>query len=200
MGSLEALSDVLKRDEPISLGPGTDVVVLPTAAAFSGAEVSSIDLASIFEARGAKVEALMNTNRTSSNEPYFAARLRDADVVVLGDGSVLHARSVWRESLVGEAIRCARLVVAVGSVASVLGLVMIDPRGGAPTNGLGCFEGVALSVAASDEQLARTRTLLGDEQTLVVLGPRGAVHFDGTAWRVLSADVVTTRGARPVEF
>jgi len=200
VGSIEALAEVLRRAEPIPLTSETDVVILPTAAAFSGAETASIDLASLFEAYGAKVEALMNINRASSDEPYFARRLRDADLVVLSDGSALHARSVWRESLVGEAIGDARVVVALGPVASVLGQVMIDPRGGAPTNGLGLFEGVVLGVGASDDQLARTRSLLGDERTFVVLGPRGAVHFDGTTWRRLTSDVVTTRGANLVEL
>ncbi len=200
VGSLEALAEVLRRDEPIPLTREADVVVVPTAAAFTGAEEASIGLASLFESYGARVEALMNIDRVSSDEPYFATRLRGADIVVLGDGSVLHARSVWRESLVGAAIRDARAVVAVGSVASVLGQVMIDPRGGAPTNGLGLFEGVVLGVGASDEQLARTRSLLGDERTFVVLGQGGAVHFDGTTWRQLVGDVVVTRGANPVEL
>jgi hypothetical protein len=33
-----------------------------------------------------------------------------------------------------------------------------------------------------------------------VLGTFGVVHFDGASWRVLSPDVMTTRGAEPVEL
>ncbi|MGC2176035.1 MAG: hypothetical protein WA614_11290 [Acidimicrobiales bacterium] len=200
VGSAEALSELLIRGEPLPLSEGADVVIVPTAAAFIGAEASAIELAGLFEARGTKVEALMNINRDSSNEPYFAQRLRDAQLVVVSDGSPLHARSVWRESLAGDAIRDARDVVAIGSVASVFGDVMVDPRGGAPTNGLGYVTGLVMSVAASEEELARTRSLLGDDPILAVLGPYGVVHFDGASWHVLSPDVITTRGAEPVEL
>ena len=200
VGSTEALSELLIRGEPPPLSEGADVVIVPTAAAFIGAEASAIELAGLFEARGTKVEALMNINRDSSDEPYFAQRLRDAQLVVVSDGSPLHARSVWRESLVGDAIRDARDVVAIGSVASVFGDVMVDPRGGAPTNGLGYVTGLVTSVAASEEELARTRSLLGDDLILAVLGTFGVVHFDGASWRVLSPDVMTTRGAEPVEL
>jgi hypothetical protein len=200
VGSTDALGELLMGGAPLSLSEGDDVVIVPTAAAFIGAEASAIHLAELFEARGTKVEALMNINRDSSDEPYFAQRLRSARLVVVSDGSSLHARSVWRESLVGEAISASRNVVAIGSVASVFGDVMVDPRGGAPTNGLGYVNGLVMSVAASDEELARTRSLLGDELILAVLGPYGVVHFDGARWRVLSPDVTTTRGAAPAEL
>jgi len=78
----------------------------------------------------------MVSERAATADPYFIERLASADVVVLCDGSPLHARSV-----------CARTPSATPStrrrcscdrrVASVLGDVMIDPRGGAPTTGLG---------------------------------------------------------------
>jgi hypothetical protein len=200
VGSTEALRELVDRGEPWSLSAGADVVIVPTAAAFTGAEASAIHLAGLFEAHDTKVEALMNINRDSSDEPYFAQRLRDAGLVVISDGSALHARSVWRESLVGEAIRDARWVVAVGAVASVFADVMVDPRGGAPTNGLGYVSGLVLGVAASDEQLTRTRSLLGEDFVLAVLGPNGVVHFDGSNWRALTADVVTTRGVELVEL
>jgi len=89
--------------------------------------------------------------------------------------------------------------VAIGAVASVLGEVMIDPRGGAPTTGLGYRRGAALSLPASDEQMARTRTLLRDV-ALVAIGPSGVVHHDGEQWRVLCGDVVVTRGPDVIEL
>jgi hypothetical protein len=200
VGSLVALQEALRRADPIALRDNADVVVVPTAAAFTGAEAAAIEVADVVEPYGVKVEALMNVARASSNEPYFGDRLRAADVVILSDGSSLHARSVWRESLVGEAIRDAHNVIALGAVASVLGDVMIDPRGGAPTNGLGFVSGLVLGVTESDEQLARTRTLLGDDAILAVLGQHGVVHFDGTKWRAVTSDVVTSRGGEFVEL
>jgi cyanophycinase len=142
----------------------------------------------------------MHIDRSSSDEPYFANRVRQADVVVLSDGSALHAKSVWHETPIGEAIRDAQFVIAVGSVASVLGDTMIDPRGGAPTMGLGYRHGIVLATSASDEQLSRTRTLLGDDQTLAVLGPSGVLHGDGERWRVVTGEVTATRGHETVEL
>jgi len=194
VGSLVALRDVLETGEFVTLASGADVVVVPTAAAFTGIAEAAIELSSVFDDLDVKVEALMIADRAACTEPYFAQRLSEADLVVLSDGSALHAMSVWRGTPVGEAIRDARRLVAVGSCASVLGDVMIDPRGGAPTTGLGYREGLAIGVHASEEQLTRTRSLLGSDVTLAVLGPRGVVHFDGTTWRSSSDDVVVTRG------
>ncbi|MHB1251488.1 MAG: hypothetical protein ACYC0I_05085 [Acidimicrobiales bacterium] len=191
-GSLDALRVVLRECSGTREGE-MDVVIVPSAAAFIGAPEACVAIAEVCNEFDARVEALMVTDRSSTNEPYFAERVRGADVVVLADGSPLHARMTWRASLVGNALNEATTVVAIGSVASVLGEVMIDPRGGAPTLGLGFFSGVAFSAAASDEQLARTRSLVEPTTALVVLGPLGVVVHD-ESWRVLNDDVVVTRG------
>ena len=200
VGSLDALRDVLVAGELIDVTSDTDVVLLPTAAAFLGINEAAIELSVLFEPSGAKVEALMIADRASNAEPYFVRRVKSADLVVLSDGSALHAKSVWHGSPVGEAIRETRRVVAVGSVASLLGDVMIDPRGGAPTTGLGYRSGLTLGVSASDEQLSRTRSLLGLDETFAVLGPRGVVYYDGSSWHRASDDVVTTRGQDVIEL
>jgi hypothetical protein len=200
VGSLDALGDVLTARDLLDVTSDTDVVLLPTAAAFLGINESAIELSVLFEPTRAKVEALMIADRASNAEPYFVRRISSADVVVLSDGSALHAKSVWHGSPVGEAIRDARCVVAVGSVSSLLGEVMIDPRGGAPTTGLGYRTGLVLGVTASDEELTRTRTLLGEDEIFAVLGPRGVVYSDGTTWRRASDDVVVTRARDEVDL
>ena len=200
VGSPEALDLVLASGELVALTASSDVVIVPTAAAFTGVTQAAIELSTRFERSGANVEALMNSDRASNDEPYFAERVRRADLVVLSDGSALHAKSVWHASALGEAIRDARVLVAIGSVATVLGAVMIDPRGGAPTTGLGYRGGLVLTVDESAEQLARTRTLLGDLETLAVVGPLGVVHFDGSRWRQVGDDVIVTRGHEVVEL
>jgi hypothetical protein len=154
----------------------------------------AIELSTLFETTGARVEALMHLDRSSSDEPYFALRVGQADIVVLSDGSPLHAKSVWLHTPVGEALRDAQLIVTIGAVASVLFDTMIDPRGGAPTTGLGYREGLVVTTTASEEQLGRTRTLLGDDVVLAVLGESGVLQGDGERWRVVSGDVTTTRG------
>jgi cyanophycinase len=198
-GSLDALRVVLAERTGADEGE-LDVVVLPSAAAFTGAPEACVAIAEVCNEFAVRVEALMVTDRASTSEPYFAQRLRQADLVVLADGSSLHARTTWRNSPIGDALKEARNLVAIGSVASVLAEVMIDPRGGAPTIGLGLFEGVTFTVPASDDQLARTRLLVDPTMALVVLGPHGVVAHD-EHWRVMCADgVVVTRGREPGEL
>ncbi|MGC2167935.1 MAG: hypothetical protein WA580_02415 [Acidimicrobiales bacterium] len=200
VGSLDALAELLEAREDLLVTSETTVVLLPTAAAFIGATQAAIELAARFETRDARVEALMLTERSSSNEAIFAQRVADADVVVLSDGSALHARSVWLDTAIGEAIRDAETLIAVGPAASVLGETMIDPRGGAPTAGLGYRTGLVITGPESDEQLARTRALLGESDVLAVLGPSGVLHHDGANWRRVSGDVVATCGEKAVEL
>ncbi len=195
VGSLEALKDALADFALIDLPVDADVVVVPTAAAFIGAAEASVAVADVFGGRDVRVEALMVTDRASNAEGYFVDRLAQCDLVVLCDGSPLHARTVWRNSPVGDAINSAAQLVAVGGVASVLGEVMIDPRGGAPTTGLNYRSGVVLCPPSSDEQLRRTRSLLAGDVVLVVLGSNGALQFRSGRWRVVRPEgVVVTRG------
>jgi hypothetical protein len=198
VGSLDALRTLL-RDGALPLGQGADVVVVPTAAAFIGLTEAAILTSVPFDDFDVHVEALMVSERAATADPYFIERLASADVVVLCDGSPLHARSVWRANAFGDAINAAPLLVAIGAVASVLGDVMIDPRGGAPTTGLGYRIGAALCVPSSEDQMLRTRSLLGDVP-LVALGPTGVVCHDGERWSVVTGDVVVTRGHDVVEL
>jgi cyanophycinase-like exopeptidase len=197
-GSLDALHRVVRDGTIVSLKRGTDIVLVPTAAAFTGIAEAAIELSSVFDDLDVNVEALMISDRTSCSEPYFAERMRNADVVVIGDGSALHAKTVWRDTPVGEAIRDAEILLAVGSTASVLGDVMIDPRGGAPMVGLGYRHGVAMGVSASDDQLSRTRSLVGGDTILAILGATGVLYFDGE-WKS-AGDVTLTLGEFAVEF
>ena len=195
VGSLDALRVVLGERCAAHSGQ-LDVVIVPSAASFTGAPEACVAIAELCNEFDVRVEALMVTDRTSTNEPYFEQRIRAADLVILANGSALHARLTWRNSLVGDALKDAKVVAAIGSVASVVAEVMIDPRGGAPTTGLGLFDGVAFCEPASDEQLARTRALIEPTMALVVLGALAVVVHDET-WRVVVDDVVVTRGQTP---
>ncbi len=180
------------------LPPAADVVALTTAAAFTGATGA---LAELRDALGGRaVEGLPAPDAAAARDPGLAERVAMADVVVLVDGSPLHARTVWRVAPLRGALAGASLV-AVGGVASVLGPVMIDPRGGAPTVGLGLREGPALTVPATAAQLARTRALLRPPRALVVVGPRGLLDERDGRWRVVVAqDVEVTRGLVPARL
>jgi hypothetical protein len=193
VGSLDVLRTLL-RDGPFALRDRADVVIVPTAAAFIGATEAALRASDPFDGLDVRVEALMVSDRAATNDRYLIDRLSRADVVVLCDGSPLHARSVWRANAFGDAINDAATLVAIGAVSSVLGEVMIDPRGGAPTTGLGYRRGGALCLPSSEEQMSRTRSLLGSEVALFVIAPDGIVHHDGEEWRVVGGDVVVTRG------
>ncbi len=195
-GSLGALGAVFRDNSLLGLPADADIVVLPTAASFTGVAEAAVAVAQVCNEFDVRIEALMVTDRASSAEPYFVGRLVNADAVILCDGSALHAKTVWRNSPVGDALKSAARLIAIGSVASVLAEVMIDPRGGAPTIGLGLFSDVAIATTASDDQLARTRSLVGEEIALVVLGPLGIVERANGAWRVVAGDdVIVTRGS-----
>jgi cyanophycinase-like exopeptidase len=198
VGSLDALSALLRGGQ-LPLDEEASVVIVPTAAAFTGFTEAAVLTGTAFEKFNVHVEAVMVSDRAATNDAAIIERLANADVVVLCDGSPLHARSVWRANAFGDAINAASTLIAVGAVASVLGDVMIDPRGGAPTTGLGYRSGAALCLPSSDEQMSRTRSLLSDV-TLVVIGTTGIVHRDGAKWSVVAGDVVVTRGHDEVEL
>ncbi len=195
VGSVAAFATYLSDGSLSARTPGADLVVLPTAAAFTGIAEAAVGVARVCDDLNVTVEALMVSDRASAGEIYFASRILDATMVVLCDGSALHALSVWRDSPVGEALARAGRIVAIGASASVLGEIMIDPRGGAPTVGLGLFSGVAFCAPAVEEQLLRTRSLLDEQTSLVVLGARGVLAYDAGEWRiVVDDDVVVHRG------
>ncbi|MGC8509327.1 MAG: hypothetical protein ACP5PB_00440 [Acidimicrobiales bacterium] len=203
-GSLDALVGVLDDGRARSaLGDlaGARVVVVTTAAAFTGSARAACDVARALAPTGANIEELAVDDRAHAAQAVLARRVDEADAVVAVDGSALHARSVWRDSVVGVALSRAARLVAVGETATVLGSLMIDPRGGAPAPGLGYRSGLVVGAPASAAQLARTRALLAPDLTFAVLGPRGVLAALDDRWRVLCADDVTvTRGSDVVDL
>ena len=190
-GSLDAFAPAAAAAGVIR---ATRVCVVATAAAFRGPDEAVEQVRSLLAATGATISAVSAIDRASAIDSSTVAEVRSADVVILVEGAALHARSVWRRTALGDALNEATLL-CVGTTGSVLGATMIDPRGGAPTTGLGFFDDVVLSVPAGPEQTQRTRELAG-ESLLVELGRRSVVAFDGR-WRVVVGDdLVVTRAGR----
>jgi len=90
-------------------------------------------------------------------------------------------------------------VVAIGSVSSVFGTVMIDPRGGAPTTGLNRFDDVVLAMPSEATQRERTQQLVGPQLLFVELTPTAVLGYD-ESWRVIDGDVVVTRAGAPAQL
>jgi cyanophycinase len=180
---------------------GTEVLVLPTAAAYEHPERVAGRAEAYFAELGATVRTLAVLHRTEAEDPELAALARKARFVYLADGSPLHLRSVLKGSALYEAILAAyhggAVLAASGAGATLLCDPMVDPRGGAYTVGLGAVSNLAVfpyhgTAAAhlrerSIDLLPRTAVLAGiDEETALIR--------HGATWSVAGAGAVTIYG------
>jgi cyanophycinase len=178
-----------------------EVLVLPTAAAYWHPERAVQTAGSYFAALGASVKGCMVLGRADAEDKTKAGMVRAAGFLYLAGGSVLHLRSVLKNSPVWDALVEAWTAGAVlaGSSAGamVLGDTMVDPRGGALTLGLGLLPQLAVLPHAStwsEEKTHRTVRLASrglriaavDEQTALLRTPDGqwskAGHGNVTIW------------------
>lgn len=180
--------------ELLEASGGTDVLVLPTAAAYEHPERSVATAAAYFEPLGGKVQGLDVLRRPDAEAEAKAKAVRDAGFIYLGGGSPLHLRSVLKDSAVWDALVNAWNdgAVLAGSSAGAMCLCdpMVDPRGGAFTLGLGLLAQVAIIPhhnTWSEEKAKRTITLAPkglpivgiDERTALIRGVDGAWSVAG---------------------
>lgn len=125
----------------------TDVLVVPTAAAYEHPWRAVEEARKGLEPLGLSVQALPVLSRPEAEHEDSARQAREARFLYLIDGSPLHLRSVLKGSRLWEAIveawQGGASVVASGAGAMVLGDPMVDPRGGAYTVGLGLVANLA---------------------------------------------------------
>ncbi|HEY1829737.1 MAG TPA: Type 1 glutamine amidotransferase-like domain-containing protein [Acidimicrobiales bacterium] len=191
---------------------GTDVLVLPTAAAYQHPERVVFGAAEWFSQLGAQVEGLMVVDRASAEDPGMAATVGAAKFIYLADGSPLHLKAVLKRSAVFEALREAWLggAVVAGAAAGAMVLTdpMVDPRGGALTLGLGLVTQLAVVSHYSDEHddvhgQKFTRTVAMAPAALPVVGipARTALLREPSgAWRAEGAGVPAVFvGGKPAE-
>ncbi len=127
---------------------GTEVVVLPTAAAYEH-PFREVDAATEwFSGLGATVTGVPVLKRVDALEAQHAQVVADARFVYLCGGSSMHLRSVLKDSPVWDALVSAweggAVLAASGGGAGVLCDPMVDPRGGAFAVGLGLIPGLAV--------------------------------------------------------
>jgi cyanophycinase len=173
---------------------GSEVVVLPTAAAFEHADRVAEHAAKYFDGLGATVTTLMVLHRSEAEDEAFVEAARDARFVYIADGSPLHLRSVLKGSSLYAAVVAAyergAVIAASGAGATLLCDPMVDPRGGAYTVGLGLLSDLAVFPyhgTAADHLRERSVDLLPpaallagiDEHTALVRDPEGAWTVDG---------------------
>ncbi|MBU6233843.1 MAG: hypothetical protein KJS64_06310 [Acidobacteria bacterium] len=168
------ISDVLRE----RVGLEADVVVVPIAAAFTGPTEAVIGIS--HQLPDQRVEGLIVTDRDGAAMEHFAQRVRTCDVVIIPDGSPLHLRTVLRGTPLLDALSTTRLIVTIGSVSTVFGDPMIDPRGGAPTTGFGFFSDRVVTMEAPT--LPRSIDLLGSSSPLSVITSATGWERRGGIW------------------
>jgi cyanophycinase len=134
--------------ELLAASGGTDVLVLPTAAAYEHPEKAVAGAREWFTGFGGQVRGLMVLGRSDAEDEANAAAVRASRFTYLGGGSPMHLLSVLKSSPVWDALldawRHGAVVAGSSAGAMVLTDPMVDSRGGALTVGLGLVEHIAV--------------------------------------------------------
>ncbi|MFN2606773.1 MAG: cyanophycinase [Acidimicrobiales bacterium] len=181
----------------------SEVLVLPTAAAYEHPDKAVEWARRWFAGLGASVTGLMVLHRREAEDPAMAAAVRASRFVYLSGGSPMHLRSVLKDSPLWDALVAAWQdgAVLAGSSAGAMVLCdpMVDPRGGAFTLGLGLLPQLAVIPhhdTWSEEKAKRTVELAPprlpivaiDEQTAVIRQPSGSWSVEGAGSAVVFVD------------
>lgn len=182
---------------------GTEVVVLPTAAAYEHPQRAVDNASKWFESLGGTVRGLDVLRRQDAELEANAAAVRSARFIYLSGGSPMHLRSVLKDSPLWDALAEAwdggAVLAGASAGAMVLCDPMVDPRGGAFTLGLGLVEQVALIPHHEewDEDQARRTIELApaglpvvgiDTQTALIRDPNGSWRTEGAGRVVVFTD------------
>ncbi len=190
--------------ELLARSGASQVVVLPTAAAFEHPERVVERATTYFGELGASVRALPVLRRADAEDDTVVKGVGEARFVYIADGSPLHLRSALKDSKLFEAIlrayRQGAAVAASGAGATVVCDPMVDPRGGAYTVGLGVVEGLAVFPyhgTAADHLRERSIDLLPATATLVGIDEETALIRDpDESWRVEGGGTITLYDGR----
>jgi cyanophycinase len=179
----------------------SEVVVLPTAAAFEHPERAVANAVQWFESLGVSARGVPLLGRPDASDPDVVGTLRSARLVYLAGGSPLHLKSVLKDTPAWEALLAAHEAGAglAGSSAGAMALTdpMTDPRGGAFTLGLGLVRGVAVVPHAeqwSHDRLRRTLDLAKGIAVVVLDAGAAVVRLDGEGWRAVGRVSVYSDG------
>lgn len=178
---------------------GTDVLVLPTAAAFENPDKCVEHAMAWFAKLGGRAAGLHVIERSHALDPANADAVRAARFIYLSGGSPLHLRSVLKETPLWDALleawRGGAVVAGSSAGAMVLGDPMVDPRGGAFTVGLGMIPNLAVLPHAEPDVAAhhkRTFELADASLVLAAIPERSALVRDSAGtWCSVGAGVTT---------
>lgn len=134
--------------ELLAASGGTEVVVLPTAAAYEHPDREVAAATTWFEALGGSVRGVAVLGRRDALVDEHVDAVAGARFVYLCGGSSMHLRSVLKDSPLWDALVAAwqggAVLAASSGAARVLCDPMVDPRGGAFAVGLGLIPGLAV--------------------------------------------------------
>jgi cyanophycinase len=187
----------------------SEVLVLPTGAAYEHPQRSVEQAISWFDRLGAPARGLDVLARPDALAPEHAEAVAGSRFTYLVGGSPMHLRSVLKDSPVWDGLVAAwqggGTLAGSAAGAQVLCDPMVDPRGGAFTLGLGLLTGMAV-IPAHDtwSEDAAHRTLKMSPPSLVLAGIDSRTALirdpDGT-WRAEGAgEVAVFRGGRPADL
>ena len=197
-GELTTVCEQAER-QLLLISGGSDVVVMPTAAAFEHPDRLAQRAIERFEAFGATATIARVLNRREANDDAITAAVAGAAFVYLLGSNPMHQRSALKDTAVWKAlctvVAAGGVVAAAGGAATGLCDPMVDPRGGGLGLGLGLVENTAVVVASetvSADHLRRTLDLAGPLHVLTVPTGAAALLTDGTWWGI--GNVVVHRG------
>lgn len=176
--------------ELLAQSGGTDVALLPTAAAYERPQQQVALATGWFQALGATVTEIPVLGRREALDDGMAAAVRSARFLYLASGSAMHLRSVLKDTPVWEALCEAHhggaVLAASSGAAMALTEPMVDPRGGAFSLGLGLVPGMALIAHVdrwSSEKTHRTIDLAPKGLAVAAVPERTALIRDPSGWR-----------------
>ena len=134
---------------------GTDVLVLPTAAAYQHPERVVLPGGGMVRAPRGPGRGPDGGGPGLGRGPRHGGDVAKARFIYLAGGSPLHLRAVLKKSAVFEGLKEAfaagAVVAGAGAGAMVLTDPMVDPRGGALTLGLGLVDKLTVVPHFGDE-------------------------------------------------
>ncbi len=172
----------------------TDVVLVPTAAAYENPSNHCDRARAWFADLGATLTVIPAYRRADALDPDLIGPITDARLIYLLGGSAPHLRSCLKDTPLLDAISAAwsggATLAASGAAAAALCVDMVDERGGAFTVGLGLVDQVTVipryDIWSEDQNTRSIRMappalpVLGiDERTAAIRRTNGHWSFQG---------------------
>lgn len=185
------------------------VIIIPTAAAFSGPAKAASDGVRHFSSLGGDASRLMVLDKGQADDAAFIQPSRGAGVVYFTGGSPDHLLATIRDSellkSILEAVEGGAVLAGSSAGAMVMGSLMRRPRNGQWVEALGIVPGVAVLPHHEGRDPAETSRQLTSQAPagLTVLGVdarSGCLGWPGS-WRVVGSGKVTVyRGSEWAVF